>query len=124
MVSACCCLALTTISYTQLIPGNSSTPTVSHRVDHDVALMCHFIVAAAIVLIKAAQQWQQQHNDKLPSTSAQRTEFKHIIKSWQRQIEGIPLEVCSSSLFTHIKSCLVARTVVTANMSDGCHRQL
>lgn len=78
--------------------------------------MCHHIVAAAILLIKAAQQWQQQHNDKLPSTSAQRTEFKNIIKSWQRQIEGIPLEVPSFSLFTHIKSCLGARTVVTANV--------
>lgn len=89
---------------------------LSHGVDHDVALMCQYIVAAAILLIKAAQQWQQQHNDKLPSTSAQRTEFKNIIKSWQRQIEGIPLEVRISSLFTHIKSCLVARTVATANV--------
>lgn len=51
----------------------------------------HKHVPYAILLIKAAQQWQQQHS-KLPSSSAQRTEFKGIIKSWQRQIDGIPLE--------------------------------
>lgn len=56
------------------------------------------LLAAAILLIKAAQQWQQQHNDKLPSSSAQRTEFKNIIKSWQRQIDGVPLEVCAHAL--------------------------
>ena len=56
------------------------------------------LVAAAILLIKAAQQWQQQHIDKLPSSSAQRTEFKNIIKSWQRKIDGIPLEVGADAL--------------------------
>lgn len=59
-----------------------------------VALMPALYMTAAILLIKAAQQWQQQHKGQLPSSSAQRTEFKGIIKQWQRQIEGIPLEVC------------------------------
>ena len=50
-------------------------------------------VTAAILLIKAAHEWQKSHSGKLPSSSAQRSEFKNIIKSWQRQIEGIPIEV-------------------------------
>lgn len=52
----------------------------------------HKHVPYAILLIKAAQEWQSHHDGKLPSTSAQRSDFKNIIKSWQRQIEGIPLE--------------------------------
>jgi hypothetical protein len=50
-------------------------------------------VTAAILLIKAAHEWQKSHSGKLPSSSAQRSDFKNIIKSWQRQIDGIPIEV-------------------------------
>ncbi|KAL3148869.1 hypothetical protein ABBQ32_001742 [Trebouxia sp. C0010 RCD-2024] len=52
----------------------------------------HKHVPYAVLLIKAAQAWQKQHGSKLPSSSSQRTEFKYLIKSWQRQIDGIPLE--------------------------------
>ena len=56
-------------------------------------LITRIDVFAAILLIKAAHEWQKSHSGKLPSTSAQRSEFKNIIKSWQRQIDGIPIEV-------------------------------
>lgn len=52
----------------------------------------HKHIPYAILLIKAAHEWQKSHSGKLPSTSAQRSEFKNIIKSWQRQIDGIPIE--------------------------------
>ena len=48
---------------------------------------------AAVLLIKAAHLWHKQHGSSLPSSASQRSEFKDIIKSWQRQIDGIPLEV-------------------------------
>ena len=54
----------------------------------DIASAC-----AAVLLIKAAHEWHKRHGSQLPSTSSQRSEFKDIIKSWQRQIDGIPLEV-------------------------------
>ena len=48
---------------------------------------------AAILLLKAAEQWQGQHGPKLPTGSAQRVEFKKILQSWQRSLEGVPIEV-------------------------------
>ncbi|KAA6425651.1 MAG: NEDD8-activating enzyme E1 regulatory subunit-like [Trebouxia sp. A1-2] len=52
----------------------------------------HKHIPYAILLIKASHEWQKSHSGKLPSSSAQRSEFKNIIKSWQRQIDGIPIE--------------------------------
>ena len=65
---------------------------------HLYTVVCNFdvmqcCVSAAVLLIKAVHEWKQKHGSKLPSGSAQRTEFKDIIKSWQRQIDGIPIEV-------------------------------
>ena len=50
-------------------------------------------VSAAILLVKAAHEWRKRHSGKLPSSSSQRSEFKDIIKSWQRKIDDIPIEV-------------------------------
>ncbi len=58
-----------------------------------VSLMVVCPVAVAILLLKAASQWQSQHGSKLPQGSAQRSEFKRIIQSWQRSIDGVPIEV-------------------------------
>ena len=66
---------------------------VAPSASHAVLIISCFL--AAVLLIKAAQEWQKQHGSKLPSNSSQRTEFKDLIKSWQRQIEGVPLEVLS-----------------------------
>jgi len=55
--------------------------------------MARKYVIAAILLIKAAHEWQKSHSGNLPSSSTQQSEFKNIIKSWQRQIDGIPIEV-------------------------------
>ena len=51
------------------------------------------LVSVAILLLKAASQWQGQHGSKLPQGSTQRSEFKQIIQSWQRSIDGVPIEV-------------------------------
>ena len=54
-------------------------------------------VAVAILLLKAASQWQSQHGSRLPQGSAQRSEFKKIIQCWQRSIDGVPIEVSCPS---------------------------
>ena len=46
-----------------------------------------------MLLVKAAKQWIDKHDGQLPSSYAERTAFKDILKSWQRHIDGIPLEV-------------------------------
>jgi hypothetical protein len=45
-----------------------------------------------VILVKAAQQWQAQH-DALPKTAADRAAFKDLIRSWQRPVNGMPVEV-------------------------------
>lgn len=47
----------------------------------------------AVLLAKAAKQWQAEHGGALPSSTAERSAFKELIKGWQRDIDGIPLEV-------------------------------
>jgi hypothetical protein len=46
-----------------------------------------------VLLIQAAATWQREHGGKLPGSYAERTAFKDLLKSWQRHIDGIPLEV-------------------------------
>ena len=60
---------------------------------HRKSLTMVCLVAVAILLLKAASQWQSQHGSKLPQGSAQRSEFKKSIQSWQRSIDGVPIEV-------------------------------
>jgi hypothetical protein len=50
-------------------------------------------LCAAVLLIQAAATWQREHGGKLPGSYAERTAFKDLLKSWQRHIDGIPLEV-------------------------------
>lgn len=47
----------------------------------------------AVLLAQAAKQWQQEHGGALPSSTPERDAFKELLKSWQRNIDGIPLEV-------------------------------
>lgn len=51
------------------------------------------LLAAALLLIKAAESWRQTHDGKMPTTSKERSEFKQLLSSWQHHIEGVPLEV-------------------------------
>lgn len=50
------------------------------------------VVSPAVLLAKAAKQWQQEHGGALPSSTAERSAFKELLKGWQRDINGIPLE--------------------------------
>ncbi|KAL4419001.1 hypothetical protein ABPG77_000866 [Micractinium sp. CCAP 211/92] len=52
----------------------------------------HSHIPYAALLIKAAQQWRREHDGQLPGSYAERSAFKDLLKSWQRQIDGIPLE--------------------------------
>jgi hypothetical protein len=47
------------------------------------------ICAAAVILIKAMAAWQQDHGAP-PSGAQQRRQFKSMIESWQRKVNGIP----------------------------------
>lgn len=55
---------------------------------------------AGLLLVKAALQWRSEHNGALPANSAERTAFKEFIKSWQRSIDGVPLDVSRTPLNT------------------------
>ena len=48
--------------------------------------------APAVILVKAALQWQAEH-DALPKTAADRAAFKDLIRSWQRPVNDMPVEV-------------------------------
>ena len=50
------------------------------------------VLSPAVLLAKAAKQWQQEHGGALPSSTAERNAFKELLKGWQRDINGIPLE--------------------------------
>mmetsp|Transcript_20485 Transcript_20485/g.61666 ORF Transcript_20485/g.61666 Transcript_20485/m.61666 type:complete len:555 (-) Transcript_20485:2962-4626(-) len=52
----------------------------------------HKHVPYGLLLVKAALQWRSEHNGALPANSAERTAFKELIKSWQRSIDGVPLD--------------------------------
>eukprot|EP00887_Chlorella_sp_A99_P005358 scaffold1.g5358.t1 len=52
----------------------------------------HSHIPYAVLLIKAAQQWRKAHDDALPRSYAERSAFKALISSWQREVEGIPLD--------------------------------
>ena len=45
-----------------------------------------------VLLVKAALKWRAEHGG-LPSNSRERASFKQLLKSWQRSIEGVPLDV-------------------------------
>ena len=51
------------------------------------------LLPPAVLLAKAAKQWQAEHGGALPCSTAERSAFKELIKGWQRDIDGIPLEV-------------------------------
>lgn len=80
-------------------------------------------VTAAILLIKAAHEWQNHHSGKLPSSSAQRSEFKDIIKSWQRQIDGIPIEVTLLQCVSNTPK-LHGSMLYSGHMHSVCPRQV
>lgn len=48
---------------------------------------------AAVLLIKAVQRWRAEHDSALPKTSKEKASFRTMLKSWQRHIDGVPLEV-------------------------------
>jgi NEDD8-activating enzyme E1 regulatory subunit len=52
----------------------------------------HSHLPYAIILIKAAKEWKANHGGKLPSTATERAEFKSLIKSWQKMVDGVPLD--------------------------------
>lgn len=52
----------------------------------------HSHIPYAVLLIQAAQQWKEAHDGQLPSSYPDRNAFKDLVRSWQRHIDGIPLE--------------------------------
>lgn len=71
---------------------------------------CSCLLRAAALLIKAAQQWRREHDGQLPGSYAERSAFKDLLKSWQRQIDGIPLEVGG-----------LAGAALAGAAASGCH---
>ena len=51
------------------------------------------VVPAAVLLIQAVKHWQATHGPQLPANAKEKQAFRDILSSWQRSIEGVPLEV-------------------------------
>ncbi|KAL4859524.1 NEDD8-activating enzyme E1 regulatory subunit AXR1 [Chlorella vulgaris] len=52
----------------------------------------HSHVPYALLLLKATKHWKEEHGGKLPSSYPERTAFKDLVNSWQRHVDGIPLD--------------------------------
>jgi len=48
-------------------------------------------VVTGLLLVKAADVFKQRHGGSLPSTPQMREEFKNIIRSWMRSVDGCPI---------------------------------
>ena len=53
----------------------------------------HEAACAGVLLIKAVQQWHEEHRSALPGSAKEKAAFRSMLKSWQRSIDGVPLEV-------------------------------
>lgn len=51
----------------------------------------HSHVPYAVILIKAAEHWKDRHQGNLPKGSKENSEFKDLVRSWQRSIDGCPM---------------------------------
>jgi hypothetical protein len=51
-------------------------------------------VPYALLLVKAAGDWARAHAGALPATYAEKQAFKEGLRGWNRDIEGVPIEVC------------------------------
>ena len=51
----------------------------------------HSHVPYGVLLVKAAAAWKESHDNQLPKSTSDRTEFKDMIRSWQRKIDDCPI---------------------------------
>jgi amyloid beta precursor protein binding protein 1 len=89
---------------------------------------------SGLLLVKAAAAWKDAHSGQLPKSSTDRSEFKDMIRSWQRKIDDCPIpeenftEAIASahkvwappSLKSEVKAIIEdeAATNITANTAD------
>lgn len=57
--------------------------------------------SAGVLLVKAALQWRAEHGS-LPANAREQASFKQLLKSWQRNIKGVPLDVRAASGFSGV----------------------
>ena len=75
---------------------------------------------AAVLLIKAAEEWRRQHEDQLPSSRAERNEFKALISSWQQHVDDVAIEVCGYPLVARIDTgCQMLYVKLTLSSTGG-----
>lgn len=53
----------------------------------------HWGNGVGILLIKAVQRWRKEHDSTLPANAKEKAAFRAMLKSWQRSVDGIPVEV-------------------------------
>jgi len=77
-------------------------------------------MCAAVLLIKAAEEWRRQHEDQLPSSRADRNAFKALISSWQQHVDDVAIEVCWDSLARrHGHLCHMLNVIPTLSSTGG-----
>lgn len=70
-------------------------------------------MTAAVLLIQAVKRWYQERGPRLPANSKEKQAFRDILKSWQRSIEGVPLEVSHAARQTLLKHELMPSFAAT-----------
>lgn len=50
-------------------------------------------VPYGLLLVRAAADWRAEHAGSLPATPADRQAFKDRLRTWNREVQGVPIEV-------------------------------
>ncbi|PKK76763.1 NEDD8-activating enzyme E1 regulatory subunit-like protein [Rhizophagus irregularis] len=68
--------------------------------------MDHAHVPYVVILLKYLKQWKQDHDGKLPSTSAERNEFKQLVQSGRRNVDEENFDEALASVW---KACAATK---------------
>ncbi|CAI2167652.1 14243_t:CDS:10 [Funneliformis geosporum] len=82
--------------------------------------MDHGHIPYVVILLKYLEQWKQDHDGKLPSTSAERNEFKQLIQSGKRNADEENFDEALSSAWKACTATKVPRQVEEIFKDSSC----
>ncbi|CAG8581525.1 11232_t:CDS:10 [Funneliformis caledonium] len=82
--------------------------------------MDHGHIPYVVILLKYLEQWKQDHDGKLPSTSAERNEFKQLIQSGKRNADEENFDEALSSAWRACTVTKVPRQVEEIFKDSSC----
>ncbi|RIA87299.1 NEDD8-activating enzyme E1 regulatory subunit-like protein [Glomus cerebriforme] len=82
--------------------------------------MDHAHIPYVVILLKYLEQWKRDHDSKLPSTSAERNEFKKLIQSGRRNVEEENFDEALASVWKACTSTKIPRQVEEIFKISSC----